>query len=37
MMKQFWIGYWFKPWYFLYRIGYAIVISGIRGFLKTPI
>ena len=35
MMKQFWIGYWFKPWYFLYRIGYAIVISGIRGYFKN--
>ena len=34
-MKEFWIGYWFKPWYLLYKIGYAIVITGIRSYFKN--
>ena len=34
-MKGFWIGYWFKPWYLLYKIGYAIVITGIRSYFKN--
>ncbi len=34
-MKEFWIGYWFKPWHLLYKIGYAIVITGIRSYFKN--
>ena len=34
-MKEFWIGYWFKPWGLLYKVGYAIVITGIRSYFKN--
>ena len=34
-MKKIWFGYWFKNWFFLYKIGYAIVISGIRSYFKN--
>tara|TARA_Y100000992_G_scaffold283237_1_gene232371 strand:+ start:28 stop:1353 length:1326 start_codon:yes stop_codon:yes gene_type:complete len=33
-MRKFWIGYWFKNWYFAYKIGYAIVITGSRTYFK---
>ena len=34
-MKKIWFGYWFKNWFFLYKIGYAVVISGIRSYFKN--
>ena len=33
-MRKFWIGYWFKNWYFAYKIAYAIVIIGSRTYFK---
>ena len=33
-MRKFWIGYWFKNWYFPYKIGYAITITGSRTYFK---
>jgi len=34
-MRKFWLGYWFKNWYFIYKIGYAIVIAGSRTYFKN--
>ena len=33
-MRKFWIGYWFKNWFFAYKIAYAIVIIGSRTYFK---
>ena len=34
-MKDIWFGYWFKNWFLTYKIGYLIVISGIRSYFKN--
>ncbi len=34
-MKDVWFGYWFKNWFLTYKIGYLIVISGIRSYFKN--
>jgi 1-acyl-sn-glycerol-3-phosphate acyltransferase len=34
-MKDIWFGYWFKDWFLTYKIGYLIVISGIRAYFKN--
>ena len=34
-MRKLWLGYWFKNWYFIYKIGYAIVITGSRTYFKN--
>jgi len=34
-MKDIWFGYWFKNWFFPYKLGYLIVISGIRSYFKN--
>jgi 1-acyl-sn-glycerol-3-phosphate acyltransferase len=34
-MKDIWFGYWFKNWFLTYKVGYLIVISGIRGYFRN--
>ena len=34
-MRKFWLGYWFKGWYFLYKVGFSIVITGSRTYYKN--
>ena len=33
-MKKIWLGYWFKNWSLIYKIGYGVVITGIRYYFK---
>ena len=33
-MKKVWVGYWFKNWPLIYKIGYGVVITGIRCYFK---
>ena len=34
-MKDIWFGYWFKNWFFAYKIGFSIVVSGVRYYFKN--
>ena len=33
-MKKVWLGYWFKNWPLIYKLGYGVVITGIRYYFK---